>query len=63
MGFDVETVKNDLNRLLKQGNQLYLALVYNSEPEAQKEDARKYLEENGIDVKTLPDFKTRYEVW
>ena len=50
MGFDVETVKNDLNRLLKQGNQLYLALVYNSEPEAQKEDARKYLEENGIDV-------------
>ena len=37
--------------------------MYNSEPEAQKEDARKYLEENGIDVKTLPDFKTRYEVW
>lgn len=63
MGFDVETVKNDLNELLKQGNQLHLSLLYNSEPEAKKEDVRKYLEENGIDVKKLPDFKTRYEVW
>lgn len=63
MGFDVETVKNDLNELLKQGNQLHLSLLYNSEPEAKKEGARKYLEKNGIDVKKLPDFKTRYEVW
>lgn len=63
MGFDAETVKKDLNRLLKLGNQLYLALIYNSEPEAQKEDARKYFEGNGIDVEKLPDFKTRYEVW
>lgn len=63
MGFDVETVKNDLNRLLKQGNRLYLALIYSSELGAKKEDARKYLEENGIDVKKLPDFKTGYEIW
>ena len=63
MGFDVETVKNDLNRLLKQGNQLYIALAYKSESGAKKEEARKYLEKNGIDVKKLPDFKTRYEVW
>lgn len=56
MGFDVETVKNDLNRLLKQGNQLYIALAYKSESGAKKEEARKYLEKNGIDVKKLPDF-------
>lgn len=63
MGFDVETVKNDLDRLLKQGDQLYLSLVYGSEPEDEKEDVSKYFEENGIDVKKLPNFKTRYEVW
>lgn len=63
MGFDVETVKNDLNELLKQGNQLHLSLLYNSAPEAKKEGIREFLEENGTDVKKLPDFKTRYEVW
>lgn len=63
MGFDVETVKTDLKRLLKQGNQLYLSLAYSTESGAQKEEAKKYLEKNGVDVKKFPDFQTEYEVW
>lgn len=63
MGFDVETVKTDLKRLLKQGNQLYLSLAYSTESGAQKEETKKYLEKNGVDVKKFPDFQTEYEVW
>ena len=58
LGFDVETVKTDLKRLLKQGNQLYLSLSYSTESGTQKEETKKYLEENGVDVKKFPDFQT-----
>ena len=63
MGFDVETVKTDLKRLLKQGNQLYLSLAYSTESGAKTEETKKYLEKNGVDVKKFPDFQTEYEVW
>lgn len=63
MGFDVETVKTDLKRLLKQGNQLYFSLAYSTESEDQKEETKKYLEKNGVDVKKFPDFQREYEVW
>lgn len=63
MGFDVETVKKDLKRLLQQGIQLYLSLAYRTESEDKREETKKYLEKSGLDVKKLPDFQTEYEVW
>lgn len=63
MGFDAETVKTDLKRLLRQGNLLFFSLAYNSESGVQKEKDRKHFEKKGVDVKKLPDFNTEYEVW
>lgn len=63
MGFDVETVKTDLKRLLKQGNQLYLSLAYSTESGVKKEETQNRLGKSGVDVKELPDFQTEYEVW
>lgn len=48
MGFDVETVKTDLKRLLKQGNQLYLSLAYSTESGAQKEETNEELKNAGV---------------
>ncbi len=53
-------IKSDLNKLIKKGEKLYLALVIKNTPDLRK----RYQEGNGTSlIKKLPDFSEDYQEW
>lgn len=63
MEYNSEKVKNELNNLVKRGNHLQIALLYENTPEAERRELASRLKEENIDIAKMPKFSVDYEAW
>ena len=60
MSTNIDSFKSDLKRLIEKGDALWMALIYECDPEQSKKKFGKKIEEF---VKTLPVFRKEYQSW
>lgn len=64
MPSNIERFKTDLEKLIKRGNELHMAMQLGCYPEQFKEQLKKQLKEKTEEfIKGLPSFNTEYQSW